>query len=271
MKRLFAFGCSLTRYGYATWADLAGANFDEYYNYARSGGSNSLMMGRLVEADNYFNFNKNTDTVLIMFTGIGRHSYYLKDDGWIVKGDLYSYLSKNDDKTIEFFVKNMYSDKGAVYQSWLAIRTMKNLLVAKNIPHKILLGIGYDGYLKQNEYNDEESIRKVMDIRTMIDENTALNDWFSREENRNSGPNTPFYTESNISDGHPNQRMHYEFLKKFLPEYNTIKTKELFDHVETIFDGRTQHKQEQTYRNKFYREYNLAFKNPLFGQEQELW
>ena len=269
MKRLFIFGCSLSRYGYATWADLAGANFDEYYNYARSGGSNSLMMGRLIEADKRFNFNKDTDTVLIMFTGIGRHSYYLPESGWVAKGDMYSYVNNTRDKTFEFFLKNMHSDKGDVYNSWLSLTVMKNLLVAKNIPHKILLGINFNDYLKDSEYNDDESKQKVLDIQSMLDNTTPLNDWFSTKTD--NGPNTPFYTESNISDGHPNQRMHYEFLKEFLPEYDTHKTKELFDYVESIFDGRTQHKQELTYRNKFYREYNLAFSNPLFGQQHELW
>lgn len=271
MKRLFAFGCSLTRYGYATWADLAGANFNEYYNYGRSGGSNALMMGRLIEADNYFNFNKDTDTVLIMVTGIGRYSYYLPDDGWVTKGDMYSYVNNTKDKTIDFFLKNMHSDKGDVYNSWLSLKIMKNLLVSKNIPHKILLGISYNGYLDKNEYNDEESIKQILDIQTMIDENTSLNDWFARRENLFQGKNTVFYTESNISDGHPNQMMHYKFLKKFLPEYDTDKTKELFDYLESIFDGRTQHKQEETYRNKFYKQYNKAFTNPLFGMKQELW
>jgi hypothetical protein len=271
MKRLFVFGCSLTRYGYATWADLASANFDQYYNYARSGGSNSLMMGRLVEANNEFNFNEDTDTVLIMMTGIGRYSYYLKDAGWVAKGDMYSYIKNSKDEPIESFLKNMHSDKGDVYNSWISIKIIKDLLVTKNIPHKILLGISYNDYLMQNEYNDEESIRKVMDIQNMLDETTPLNDWFNKKENYGNEPNTPYYTESQKPDGHPNQRMHYEFLKKFLPEYDTDKTKELFNYVESIFDGRTQHKQEETYRNKFYKQYNKAFSNHLFGMEQESW
>jgi hypothetical protein len=271
MRRLFAFGCSLTRYGHATWADLAGANFDEYYNFGRSGGSNSLMMGRFIEANELFNFNKDTDTVLIMVTGIGRFSYYLPSDGWVAKGDMYSYVNNTNDKTIEFFLKNMHSDKNDVYNSWLSIKIMKNILVSKNIPHKILLGINYKDYLTKNEYNDEDSIQKVLDIGTMLDESTPLADWFTKRANISGEPNTPFYTESKISDGHPNQLMHYEFLKKFLPEYNTDKTKEMFDYVESIFDGRTQHKQEHAYREKFYREYNKAFANPLFGMEQELW
>jgi hypothetical protein len=37
MSRFFAFGCSYTRYAYATWADYIGVNFDEYYNYGCGG------------------------------------------------------------------------------------------------------------------------------------------------------------------------------------------------------------------------------------------
>jgi hypothetical protein len=271
MKRFFAFGCSLTRYAYATWADLAAANFDEYYNYAKGGGSNTLMMGRLIEADNYFDFNKDTDTVYVMLSGIGRYSYYTYDRGWITNGDLYSYLSKNNNKDMEFLVKNIYNDKGAIYQSWLAAHLMKKLLVSKGIPHKILYGINNSNYLVQNEFNDEESIRKVMDIESIVDIKTPFNDWFRCPENLRAGPVTPNYTDANTFDGHPSQLLHYKFLKNFLPEFDTEITNKLFTYVESIFDGRSQHKQETTYRNKFYKKFNRAFTHPLFGQEHELW
>ena len=103
MKRCFAFGCSYTSYSYATWADLIGINFKEYYNYGRAGCSNTYIMNRIIEADRTYNFNPDTDFVLIMLTGFGRFSYLPRQSGWQTKGDLYSYNNNtNDPITIEF-------------------------------------------------------------------------------------------------------------------------------------------------------------------------
>ena len=63
MKRFFAFGCSYTSYSYATWADLIGIHFKEYYNYGRAGCSNAYIMNRVVEANEMYQFNPETDYV----------------------------------------------------------------------------------------------------------------------------------------------------------------------------------------------------------------
>ena len=65
-KRLFAFGCSYTLYSYPTWVDFIGINFEEHYNYGRSGASNTFIMNRIIEANDQFKFNPDTDLILIM-------------------------------------------------------------------------------------------------------------------------------------------------------------------------------------------------------------
>jgi hypothetical protein len=125
MSRFFAFGCSYTLYSWATWADFVGANFDEYYNYGRSGCSNTYIMNRVIEADVKFNFNNN-DVVMIMLTGLNRFSYLPIDGDWATQGDLPSYLYHTKDKKIEWFLKNMWSESFAVYSSWTATTAIKN-------------------------------------------------------------------------------------------------------------------------------------------------
>ena len=49
MKRLFAFGCSFTGYGWPTWADIIGQSFDYYENWGKSGIGNYLISSRVVE------------------------------------------------------------------------------------------------------------------------------------------------------------------------------------------------------------------------------
>lgn len=259
------FGCSMTRYCYATWADLIGCNFDEYYNYARSGSSNILSMNRFVEADSMFNFNNETDTVIIMITGLARFSYYQTEKSWMTHGDLYSYLDQNDNATVKFFVKNMFDINCAIYQSWAAIKLMKQLLLAKNIPHKFLLGVDVEFLKSIDDITTTKYIQEILDIS---ENKTPLDIWSRKKGLELNISNTVYYHGEKRDDGHPNQRIHYEFVKTFLPEYDTEKTKNTFDYVESIWDGSTQHMQEYTYKTLFYKDYNKMFQHPLFGQEQ---
>lgn len=264
-KRLFVFGCSMTRYSWATWADLVGSNFDEYYNYARSGSSNVLSMNRFFEANNKFQFNSETDTIMIMITGLGRFSYYLTKQSWVTHGDLYSYLDANPNKdpVTEYLVKNIFDINWAIYNGWTAIRSMKDFLVAKNIPHEFLLGIQIEHF---KDISDMETSHCIDDITSLCRNKQSFDKWFLDYGTRMRVPYTPFYSSNNHPDGHPNQHMHYEFLKEFLPEYDTEKTKQTFDYVESIWDGSTQNMQGYTYDTLYGKQHNLAFKYPLFGQ-----
>ena len=60
--------------------------------------------------------------------------------------------------------------------------------------------------------------------------------------------------------------LYYEFVKAILPEYDTQETKQMFDHVESIWDGSEQSMQYYTYYTLFYKKFNKAFENPLMGQ-----
>ena len=59
-SRCFAFGCSITKHYWGTWADLIGSNFDEYYNFGKGGSSNTFIMNRFLGADAEINFNPET-------------------------------------------------------------------------------------------------------------------------------------------------------------------------------------------------------------------
>ena len=60
MSRFFAFGCSFTDYQWTTWADIVAAAYPgaEYFNLGRGGTSNQLILYRMMEADQLYNFNK---------------------------------------------------------------------------------------------------------------------------------------------------------------------------------------------------------------------
>jgi hypothetical protein len=264
--RCFAFGCSLTQYSYATWADYIGANFDEYYNYGRSGSSNTFMMNRVIEVDDKFNFNPETDYVLVMVTGFGRFSYLT--EGWQTHGDLYGYYQATKDKSVEWFTNNMWSERWAVYQSWIAIKTIRDLLTTKGVPFKIVTGIDNSHYMKETATKwghthviSPNTIQKVQDIYNLVDDTESYDMWLYH---RYKDTDYPRWKDGRF-EGHPSQKMHYDYLKDKFSEFDTDKARLVFDKTESIFLSDSQSIQEHNFRSNFYNNYNKANNYPLFG------
>ena len=247
-KRFFAFGCSYTNYSYATWADFVGSNFDEYHNYGRGGASNTYIMERVVEFNELYKFNTETDFVIVMLSGFGRFSYYNKD--WVTNGDLYSYYYNTKDAKIKGFIDHMWSENWAIHMSWIAAKTIKQTL--KNIPHKIAMSIDNRHYLEtdgskwgKEQVISETSIQKAKDIYDLLDYKESLDEYMMKNYTNND-----YYIwkeENNRRDGHPTQKMHFDFAKDKFPEYITEKSQNFLNYVEEIFTGSTQHKQANNF------------------------
>lgn len=265
-SRFIAFGCSYTSYSYATWADFVGCNFDEYQNYGKGGASNTHLMEQIVEFNEIHKFNPNTDFVIVMLSGIGRFSYY-RNKTWILNGDLYSYYSYTKDNNLKGFIENMWSEDWAIHMSWVAAKTIKQVL--KNIPHKIFMSIDNRNYFKMDgsKWGKEQiisprSIAKTKDIYDILDDKESLDEFMIKNYTKED-----YYIwkeDDNRIDGHPTQKMHFDFVKDKLPEYITKKSQNLFNYVEEIFVNSTQFKQATNFHlhtlEKLYKN-NL----PLFG------
>lgn len=87
MPRLFAFGCSFTKYHWPTWADILGQQFDEYQNWGQRGAGNQFIHNSLVECHLKNRINKN-DVVCIMWSYISRMDTY-QERRWITPGNIY--------------------------------------------------------------------------------------------------------------------------------------------------------------------------------------
>ena len=87
VTRLFAFGCSFTAYHYPTWADIAGTAFDTFENWGKPSSGNNYILNSLIECTLTNQLNSN-DTVYIMWSGISRRDYYLKNE-WLTKHNDY--------------------------------------------------------------------------------------------------------------------------------------------------------------------------------------
>lgn len=227
-RRFFSFGCSFTKdWNCPTWVDFIGIQFDEYYNLAMPGSSNTLIMQRFIESDLFYNFNKETDVIMVGISGLGRFSFPVtkyndhvkKDmDHFYSRGDIDSILSSDSDTPeiteIVEFVKTKYSKKRYnVFDSFIAVKVIKDLLESKGIEHKIISALDYKIYIDNYEmYGISEQLKSyVIKIQDMLDVKESINEF------------------DNFSEHHPTPKTYYSFLEKHLPEYLTEKSVELLN------------------------------------------
>ena len=236
-KRFFSFGCSFTKdWECPTWADYIGIEFEEFYNLAMPGSSNNLIMQRFIEADSYYNFNKDTDVIMIGISGLGRYSFPVTindKDFFYSRGDLdVSQSSVFDTKEVkenfEFVKRKFWKKKYSVFDSFISVKIMKDILSSKNIEHRIFASIDYKIYL---ENSDVFQINKQL-----LSKIELIRDMFSFEESLSEF--------DNFISGHPSQQTHYEFAKKYFSEFlgeksldllNKDYNKNYFDYIKNLY------------------------------------
>lgn len=253
-NRFISFGCSYTGYVTATWADYIGANFKEYYNFGQGGASNTFIMNRFIEVDNLLKFNIN-DYIVIMFTNFDRYSYR-NESGWRFGGNVYK-----TDEISKDFVSKMWSTEWSIYQSWISMLIIKKILTMKNIKHKILTSMDNTHLFKYiNEYDTITGY--LNDTTDMLDVKIPMWNW--AQENYKKEDFMVF--KDGIVDTHPTQKMHYDFVKEYFPEFDTMQTKNRYELSETAIDNSSIESQYQIFAKTIKIPYNLAYQlnNNLF-------
>jgi hypothetical protein len=227
-KRFFSFGCSFTKdWNCPTWADFIGIQFDEYYNLAMPGSSNTLIMQRFIESDLFYNFNKDTDVIMIAISGLGRVSFPVTKynahvnrdmDHFFSRGDIDSCIASDNDtpeilEIVDFIKTKFYKKRYGVFDSFIAVKVMKDLLTAKGIEHKIFASLDYKIYIDNADIYDMDYQLKsyVIKLQDMLDIKESINEF------------------DNFSEHHPIPKTYYSFLEKHIPKYIGEKSKELLN------------------------------------------
>jgi hypothetical protein len=255
LNRLFTFGCSYTGCWFATWADLIGPNFKEYYNFGRGGACNTYIMNKFIEVDKLLNLNEQ-DYVIVMFTGISRFSFFNKD-GWVCNGNVYH---PGIDKG---FVDNMWSIDWGVYNTWIAANTIKTILDLKKVKYKFLSSL--DNSIVYSSFYEEikEPTKKCYEeFINLLYDKESMDTW---KNERYIWPKGYYrFEHQQYEDGHPTQLMHYEFLKEKLPEFNTDITKNTFELAEKSLNFRDHGTQAESFYKNLGKPYNKALNYTLF-------
>jgi hypothetical protein len=213
-KRFFAFGCSYTGYSWPTWADFVGVNFEEYYNFGRGGACNRYIMGTFLRVNDLHKFNKD-DLVIVMFTSVNRNLVY-KDKQVLLLGDI----------TEDHPSYNKFSYLDGLLNTWMSSKVIKNTLVSLNIDHYLLQGLPLFWQMDPDNPQEMDILNRqymVDDFMDNLSIDYSLDEWYCEN-----------YEVKTSGDSHPKPNVHYEYVKKFLPQFKTDKSKEFLDLTRNI-------------------------------------
>jgi hypothetical protein len=128
-KRLFTFGCSFTRFGWPTWADIMAWDLDiPNENWGMSGLGNVGIFHRLVECDLKNTFSED-DLILILWSHWHREDRYIRH--WQAHGNIFHGAYYDDN-----FVKKYWSLENDIIKNSTAIisaNEMYNIAFQSNI------------------------------------------------------------------------------------------------------------------------------------------
>jgi hypothetical protein len=267
-KRYFAFGCSYTNYDWLMVPDLIGVNFPEYYNFGCAGACHTYILNQVVQANEIYNFNAETDYITVGTTGFGRFSRVGVDDSdptdhkWLVNGDIFPEFDQHPDNA-RLWAREFDSYQWSVYRSLSALKTIKLILDLKGVEHKIYSSI-YNKHLINLEFvpQNNNTIDMIKQFNSLVETDESVDD-FLVDYNSKKGllgiKDIPWV------DGHPLVCNSLDYVKKYFPEYNTDVTN-LIAHDQTVamdsFSTRQEYVLhfEQTFLRKYRTDYNQISK-----------
>lgn len=229
MKRLFTYGCSYTKWGYPTWADYIGVNFDEYYNRGKGGYCNTHCFDLMIQDCYTFKFNPETDVVLFGTTGVNRFTWF-DGDLWHHHGDLDNWLDGGSKIKAKAFHQTMWNIHWACIRTGQAIINAKSLLSSLKIPHRIFEAVSWQHWLTNAEQiNLNHYAQKKLRLAAH-----CLDPWPSIDTYvipyKEGGYKERWYpsVNGNFTDGHPPSYIYYDYVKEFLSDFITETTDEFY-------------------------------------------
>ena len=250
-KRFFSFGCSFTRWCWPTWNDYIGLNFDEYHSCGRAGSDNKHILYTLLEVDKEYKLTKD-DTIMIMFTSFNRMSYVDKDFSIHNIGDLV------DDNLKLHPIGKEYNFPTAIYDSCIAIQSIKSILESKNIKYTFLQSMKHNFYY--DDFEAEGKVKENLDYCLDLFKYPIMENWCY--ENYDFPKEKIIWKDNHTQDGHPTMKHHFDFVKEFFPQYITDKTNQYYNKHLNVFTNESQDIQGDNcdiLDEKYFEENNVTF------------
>ena len=215
-KRLFAFGCSFTKYFWATWPEMVADIVDiPFYNFGHSGAGNQYMANSLIQAHKRYNIDRN-DLVMISWTNVCREDRWAKGN-WLLTGNVYSQGIYNQE-----FVEKFADPVGYYIRDLATMNLVKEFLDHRGCQYRFMSMCdiverqdqGEDHNLIEEHY--KETYRSVIELyQDVIDliQPSFYDVLWQDDIHKNK-----FAIEREILspywfDGHPTPIEHYRYLK----------------------------------------------------------
>jgi len=214
-KRFFAFGCSMTAYGWSTWADIIGNEILEYRNYGQSGAGNLFIACQVTEAHMKYKFNED-DLIMVMWSSTVREDRYVNKH-WVTPGNLF-YQNVYDSN----FVSKMADELGFLIRDINLITLTKKLLETTSADFHFLKMSPFDVKCK-----DSSEIQKLEQIKLHYKEtfDYILEDIYTLECN-GKWPQHPIVNPvpgGQTADYHPSPIQHFNYINKLFPNISWSK------------------------------------------------
>jgi len=214
LSRVFAYGCSFTKYYYPTWADIIIRESQEGYNCGKLGSGNQLIANRIWETNAIKKFNKD-DTIIIMWSNFFREDRY--NGEWVTRGNIFNQNIEHDD--LEYYV---YRDCNLIASTLLALKTTGANVISTSI---------------NNPYTDDillehETISKILDMyKQWVEPKTKTLTELSWYPNIEKDKTRPQYLRDNewYIEDHPLPLEHCNFVENVLHYKITDSTKEFIN------------------------------------------
>jgi hypothetical protein len=228
-KRFFAFGCSMTSYGWPTWADIISQEIPEFHNYGQSGGGNLFISCQLTEASLRHSFN-DTDLIMIMWSGVSREDRYI-NNSWLTPGNIYTQNYYDDN-----FVQKYADPTGYLLRDLNLITLASTLLENLSVDHYMLNMAPFD-HLQSTSKKMDQNVKQLLELyKPTLDK--LLPDILTFEL-KGKWPQHPIRKEGGqTADYHPSPIQHFNYLKKLFPDYCWLNdTIEFVQHEQTKMEN----------------------------------
>ena len=131
-KRLFAFGCSYTRFEWLTWVDFLSPYFYETHNFGISGAGNTYIFNTFANlaANDAF---RPKDTIIIEWSSLLRENkIFAKDGGYKLGGYVYSNVHYDTD-----YISKYFNPLQTAFELVSFITSVKSICKEKNLNLKM--------------------------------------------------------------------------------------------------------------------------------------
>lgn len=220
VKRLFAFGCSFTRYGWTTWPQILAEDLDvPYWNYGGIGAGNQYIFNTMVQADSYYNFTED-DLVVMCWTNVCREDRYVGSD-WLLPGNIFT--QSNYDKD---WVEKFCDPNGMALRDYATIKAADVYLQQRGCQFEFLSMLDLTTIFDQYNYNWLESIFNTQAHKMAIELKELFGESLSKikpsfyevlwDNDINYKVGTLTCQFNNFSDSHPTPKEHLIYMQKVL-------------------------------------------------------